>query len=564
MFDPTQLDQINDVVQRTGFSDKRKRNEAIRAGMENPGAFQEQNAGYIQEAQQPSEYMGAGRKLAANQNPDSSIASLFKGNLAKHGNEWYSYGDTDYSGAQFGTTGYTLKDLGYGKYDILDQNNNSLGTSYGPVRDAITAYANANINQAASSWTPSVRWDDSGKELPWGASTHEQGQIDPYTTNPYLGQEVYVPPYNSELGNWEALGQMINGSSHSMGGYFPVGNGGVPYADSLARNPHNNRADLISGLNTLYGSTPLIMNNKLLGYKMDLGPGSDSSPFADQITKNSKKEQMNSQLWRTLVEPEKWASLSQRIGDGEDVFVPTANADKLPGWLNEDQWNYAKAPRTGAISNFFGKWGPILKMTPLAPFSYFADAARGMESGNFGAIPMAAFQAYLGAGSSDMAGAAGVDQMPSGGFSGADLVDYPAVSSQLSNAFGSAAPALTGAVMGALGSGNNPLMGAISGAASSAGRQAVGNLIGGNTLGDLVAKMSGGAAGRGLTSIFNQNKAIHGSEQVGRSGGLNALLNSTPSTNDVYQQTPEEQQQVKENLQRRAIQQVQLRQQGRI
>lgn len=558
-FDPTQLDQVNDVVQRLGFSDKRKRNQAMRSGMENPGAFQQENSGVIQEAQQPSDFMGAGRKLASNQNPDSSIASLFQGNLAKHGNEWYSYGDTDYSGAQFGTQGYNTKDLGLGKYDILDSSNNSLGTGYSSVRDAINAYGYRNLSNAESMWQPTVRRGESGSEIPWGSSPGEQNQVDPYTTNPYTGLQINVPSYNSGLGEWEALGQMINNSSHSMGGYFPVGNGGVPYADTFARNPHNDRADLISGLNTLYGSTPLIMNNKLLGYKMDLGPGSDSSPFSDQITKQDKKEQMNSQLWRTLVEPEKWGSLSQRIGDKEDVFVPTENADKLPGWLNEDKWNYSKAPRIGGISKFFSKWGPLIKMTPLAPFSYFADAANGMQSGNYSAIPMAALQAWAGAGSADMAAGAGVDQMPSGGFSGADLVDYPSLNTQLSNQFGSAVPYLKGAVSGALSSGN-PALGALGGLFGSAGRQAVGSVLGGNTLGDIVTQMSGGAANRGITSIFNQNKEIHGSAQVGRSGGLNAFLNATPTTSDTNQRTPsEDQQQLADNLRRR-IQMAQLQQ----
>lgn len=562
-FNPSQLDEINDVVQRSGFSDKRRRNLAIRSGMENPGAFQQENSGIIQEAQQPSEFVGAGRKLAANQNPDSSIADLFKGNLAKHGNEWYSYGNTDFSGAQFGTQGYNTKDLGLGKYDILDSSNNSLGTGYSSVRDAINAYGYRNLSNAESMWQPTVRRDEDGREMPWGASPGEQGQVDPYTTNPYTGLQINVPSYNSELGNWEALGQMINGSSHSMGGYFPVGNGGVPYADTLARNPHNDRADLISGLNTLYGSTPLIMNNKLLGYKMDLGPGSDSSPFSDQITKQGKKEQMNSQLWRTLVEPEKWGSLTQRIGDKEDVFVPTENAEKLPGWLNEDKWNYAKAPRIGGISKFFSKWGPLIKMTPLAPFSYFADAANGMQSGNYSAIPMAALQAWAGAGSADMAGGAGVDQMPSGGFSGADLVDYPSLTTQLSNQFGSAVPYLQGAVSGALSS-SNPALGALGGLFGSAGRQAVGSVLGGNTLGDIVTQMSGGAASRGVKSLFNQNQVIRGAEQGAHSGSLSGFINNnSPSAQNNQQEiSPEEKQQLALDLQRKLIQRRQQEQLG--
>jgi len=547
-FDPTQLEQVNDVVQRAGFSDKRKRNEAMRAGMENPGAFQEQNAGYIQEAQQPSDFMGAGRKLAANQNVDPGIASLFSGNLAKHGNEWYSYGDTDYSGAQFGTKGYNLKDLGYGKYDILDSNNTSIGTNYGSVSDAINAYANANRNDQISkldpNWTPSMIND--GTDL-------GNMEFDPRT------HPVEIPKYHSALGEWEALGQMINGSQNSLKGYFPTDNYGVPYADSLAQNPHNNRGDLISGLNTLYGSTPLIMNNKLLGYKTDLGPGADSNPFSDTLTKQSKKEQMNSQLWRQFQDEDTWSKLTQRLGDGQDVFIPKDNAEKLPGWTNEDSWDYQKSLRLSGLGGFMSKISPILKMTPLAPIGYFADFARGLETGNYTGSALSMLSQGMNIGASDMAGMAGVDQMPSGGFSGADLADFSSPTSYLRDMFGSNTGAITSAGMAALGAGKgiNPLYAA---AGAGLGNMASGSLQGlmKDSVGDFASKMFGGAASRGISSLFSQNQAVHGSEQAGRSGGLNALLNSTSNTQDQYQQSPEEQMDMK----RRAIQLAMARQRG--
>lgn len=554
-FNPSQLDEVNDVVQRSGFSDKRRRNLAIRSGMENPGAFQEQNAGYIQEAQQPSEFVGAGRKLAANQNVDPNISSIFGGSLAKHGTDWYSYGNNDYSTAQFGTNGYTTKDLGYGKYDILDKSNNSLGTGYGSVMDAVHAYATKNrqdqIDALDPNWQPSFRSD--------GTDTGGGMEFDPRTS------PIGNPQYHSALGEWEALGQMIHNSQMNMSGYFSDDNYGTPVAALRAQNPHNNRGDLISGLNTLYGSQPLIYNDKLLGYKMDLGPGADATPFSDTFTKQSKKEQISSQLWRQFQNEDEWGKLTQRLGTGQDVFVPTKNAEKLPGWTNEDSWYYKKAPQLSGLGGFLSKISPILKMTPLAPMGYFIDFARGLETGNYTSSIMSMLSQGMDMGASDMAGMAGVDQMPGGGFSGADLADFSSPTSTLRDMFGANAGAVTAAGMGALNSlrnGTNPLLGA---AGSGLGSLAGGTLQGfaKDTVGDFASKIFGGAASGGVKSLFNQNQQINGSEQGNRSGALSGFINNnSPSAQNTQEPSQEEKQQLALDLQRKLIQRRQQEQLG--
>lgn len=558
-FNPSQLDEVNDVVQRAGFSDKRKRNLAIRSGMENPGAFQEQNAGYVQEAQQPSEFVGAGRQLAANQNPDQGIASIFNGSLAKHGTEWYRYGDTDYSNAQFGTNGYTKKDLGYGKYDILDKSNNSLGTGYGSVSDAISAYANNNRQNSINALDP--EWK------PYYNDFNGETEFDPRTA-PFIS-----PQYGNALSEWEALGQLINGSQNTLGGYFPntlntpghESGYGAPYADILSGHAHNKQGDLISGLNTLYGSTPLIMNDKLLGYKMDLGPGSDASPFFDSHVINNKRENMNSQLWREFKNEDDWAKLTQRLGTGQDVFVTKDNAEKLPGWTNEDSWDYKKAPVTGSLTGFMNKIGPLLKMTPLAPFSYFFDVTQSAANGNMGGVLSSLFSSYIGMNSADMAGMAGVDQMPGGGFSGADLADFSSPTSTLRDMFGANAGAVTAAGMGAISAlknGQNPLLGA---AGSGLGSLAGGTLQGfaKDTVGDFASKIFGGAASGGVKSLFNQNQQINGSEQGNRSGSLSGFINNnSPSAQNTQEPSQEEKQQLALDLQRKLIQRRQQEQLG--
>ena len=548
MFDPNQLDQVNDVVQRLGYSDKRKRNQALRAGMENPGAFQEQNSGIIKEAQQPTDFMGAGRKLAANQNPDSSIANLFQGNLTKHGNDWYSYGDTDYSNYQFGTQGYNLKKKGsgIGLFDILDQGGNSIGTSYSSTYDAIRDYGEQNrqnyLATLPEDYSPGVRYEEGGYAI--------QNE-DPRST------PAYIPNYGSELRNWEALSQILRGNVvDRTGGYIPVNTYNIPGADSLSNQPHNKYGDIVSGLETLYGSTPLIdrSTNKLMGYKMDLGPGADSSPFSETYTKNSKREQMQSQLWRELQNPDEWGRLGKPLDNTGGFFVPTENAAKLPGWSNEDSWQYKKAP-TGGLPKGMKLLSSVLKFTPLAPMAYMMDLADGSMTGNYTSTLANLFSMGMNMGASDMAGAAGVDQMPSGGFSGADLADFTTPSRILSNTFGNYAPMVVGAAGGAIANKGNPFIGALGGA----GGAAASSLTSGDGLQNIVSKLTGGAANRGIQSLFNQNREIKGSEYAGRSGGLNAFLNQTPTTGDINQQalSEEEKAEVIADYRRRMIQQAQ-------
>ena len=557
MFDPTQLDQVNDVVQRAGFSDKRKRNEAIRSGMENPGAFQEQNQGYVQEAQQPSEFMGAGRHLAANQNVDSSIASLFQGNLAKHGNDWYYYGDNDYSNVSLGAGNRKTQDIGQGKYNIFGDNGETLGTGYyapGKAWNQIwdSTHSPTYQEQARNSESGDLLFDDAG--------------------NPIMNTVQAYRPQNSgggTLEDWEILGQLLNGSSPSgYGAWNDVSRGGLNRFYTT-----NGVNENISGLNTLYGSTPLIYNNKLLGYTMDLNPNDaygdwgfkgDDKMGLSRIDNNGSTRSA-SQIWRELNNPEGWAQHGKNLGNG-NFFVSPDEASNLPGWTNKESNKYhyeSSSGGLGGLGKIFGGFGGALlsiAFPELAPFIAGLNAVNSFASGNPLGGLASLFGVFSGLSGSDMAGAAGVDQAVSGGFSGADLADFTTPTSIMKSAFGTMDPALFSGGLGALQSavaGGNPLAGAAGGALGSVINSGLGSMFQSN-IGDALSKMVGGAANTGIQSLFNQNQAIHGSEQAGRSGGLNAMLNTTSPTQDTYQRTPEEQQQ----LQRKAIQLAQLRQRG--
>lgn len=49
-------DQIYDIVSRNKISDRRKRNEMFRSGIQDPNAFTLQNTEQISQASQPQEY----------------------------------------------------------------------------------------------------------------------------------------------------------------------------------------------------------------------------------------------------------------------------------------------------------------------------------------------------------------------------------------------------------------------------------------------------------------------------------------------------------------------------
>jgi hypothetical protein len=559
MFDPTQLDQVNDVVQRLGISDKRKRNQAIRSGMENQNQFQQENAPAIQEAQQPSEFWGAGRQLASNQNVDSGIADLFKGPLSKHGNNYYYYGDNDYSTAQFGTQGYKTEDIGQGKYNIFGKDNNVLGTGYYDPNKAWnqiwdSTHAATSQEQARNSESGDFMFDPEG--------------------NPIYNTIQNYKPQNSgggALEDWELLGQMLSGSQPgSYGAWNDVSRGGLNRFYST-----NDRPETISGLNTLYGSNPLIFNDKLLGYKMNLNPndavgdwgyqGADKMGLS-RLDRNGKTQSASS-IWRELNNPEEWSKHGQRL-DGSNFFVSPEEAANLPGWTNKESNQYHQQKSGGFLGGGLGKifsiLGPALSFTPLAPVGYAMSAINGLNSldqGNVLGGLASLFGAGMGLSSADLAGMSGVDQAVGGGFSGADLADFATPASAFREGLaGVPGWALSGGVGGLSSAiqGNGFLPGMAGGALGNVISSGLSGMFDKASVGEALAKASGGAASKGIQSLFNQNQEIRGSEQAGRSGGLNAFLNNNPTGADMTQQrNPEEQQKVAEELQRRLIQRKQ-------
>lgn len=520
------LSHVSDAINRLQISDKRKRNEMIRAGVTDPNAFAISFGPQLQQAQQPTEFLGAGRKEIGT--GDYKLASALGGTLSPD-NRFY-YGDFDLGKASWGSQDEDDINLGGGKYNIM-QGGQSLGTGYKSLQDTI-------------------------RELSPGTKS-----------------------YGNYIKDYEVLGQLLN-----YGG-----------AANISPTGGNKRDDPISGLDILYGSTPIIYDNKLYGYHT---PNDD--PVKDNWNVVTVKKSGNSLtgkkkttrwdigssiMGRAYNDPEWWNAHTTPTGDGGWTITPE-NIESNPGWLNRDNFVRTTGKKTQG-GGLFGALGQIAKFTD--PFTYnalggsdFYDTAgsEGLYSAVFDRLDPILDKIDPGHNKTQdaLTGLLGNDTQKEtfnqiapivlslvgagvGGITGQAISGVQGL-----NAAGQGDAA--GAIMGALGaSGYNPTgaladgiqsttkmtpamakalanfgtstamnlargqdtKSALASALFSSAAGGVGDKITSATtgsLGDIGARALGGAASGGLNSLFTKNSPIAGSLFGGISGGLHGYLNS--------------------------------------
>lgn len=497
-FDPTVgLDQseIADIVNRKKISNTRQRREMMRMGNTDQASFVQQSQPQIQQAQQPQEFWGAGRKLAQNQNVGDDLYSIFGQSLPKLGGDLYYYGDNDYSTAQIGTQGYDLVDKGKAVYDIT-KDGNVLGQFYGSVADAINSYRqklaegsvkeyNAPIDSEAWWQTPEpTKYTIDARS--WNVTNGEWDNNTLYNTREEALQQALsgIPQYtpktgkyaSGEIQDWEVLGQLLSGNTDTdifsnKDKYYFTG---------------NNKTEKISGLDQLYGSQPIIHNGKILGYKTDLAPV-DQGDFARknplvagwEDTGGSTRSQ--SYLYRNLDNIDQWKGIGQFLNNEGDYFIPTENISKMPGWSQGDI-NWKKHQSNSLLSKIASIAGPVLSMVPgMQPVGMMINAANAAYKGS----PLGMLTSFLPATgitkalTSSLSGATGLSSAVSGG--------------------------LVNAGIGGLGSalsGGNFLQGALS--------SGLGSLVGGGLKGlfnsDLAAGLGGAVAKQAASNIMNKNQ----------------------------------------------------------
>jgi hypothetical protein len=530
-------DQIYDIVSRNKISDRRKRNEMFRSGIQDPNAFTLQNTEQISQASQPQEYWPAGGHPLNSDISDPILGSLFNIKTRPEDGQQYYWGDVNPNDVTVGPGNHRTEDLGLGKYNIYGDDNALLGTGYKSVRDALADYTidktfgKIQENKPTgflASFFPStysigpllqpseISYDDLGKRILQPGEYSYRFEAENAIRNSVLS-ELTNANYGGPLGDWEALGQVLNGTPPGIfnlqggHGFLP------PNQDHLGGYPANRKIENISGLNTLFGSTPIFQGDKLLGYYSDFSPGETwgyqgkkhwdfSTPMGASLGDNKGKERYVNSVWREL-NPGDWSGV-KRLQD-DNIFVTPENAASVPGWTNKDQYNYVDA--SGTLPSWFGPVGTVMSFIPgMQPIGAFMSAMSSMDSGNtFGAL-------------ANLFGMTGGFDTIAG-----QLGDFANLSPEVAKAVVKGGTNFAGNLASGKDFKDSLLGGVIGGLGNYANSTATafGNDY---DLGDL-SKVFGGAADLGLNSLFAKNQAIKGSLYGDKSGGLWGYLNSNKS-----------------------------------
>lgn len=569
-------EQIADAINRAKIGSQRQKNEMMRLGASDPTSFQMNFNTQLQDQSAPQEFWGAGRKLASNQSPDQETSDFAGAALPTLGGQRYYYGDTDYSIpeniqksllgsgfkttggeidtslsnlftdipttqyhnqsyykgdidpsdsnslitragwtkagnnfdpnvaniigdkvakykdqfyyqgqdpslAQWGTQGYTQQDIGGGKYNILDQTGNNIGVGYKSLDDT--------IRELTSQYN---------KDHPVNINSLKEGEL--YFPDGQQYTPAIIP--GGDLEKWEVLGQLLN-------------NKPPPYNTNLTYGlPGNNIDEQIKGLNTLFGSTPLINNGKVAGYKFDPTPIDESifgytSPNSIERKDTRGSTRFNQSLAREYNDLDSWSKLVKNI-DENSMYVPAENVEQLPGWTNKDINQY-QHQRNGTLPTIFKAIGTALSFTPLAPVGLAMTTLANLQSGN-----------HLSAAASVLGSAANL-----GG-----------VGQSLGKATGLGTTVGNGIVRGGIGAlgaldkgGSSALLSGLGAGLSSAAGDLVSSNLGG-IFGQKGSNIIGGGVSGALQSVFNKENPLQGAIQGGLSSGLGSFLSSLDSTGE--------------------------------
>jgi len=530
------LDQIADAINRAKLGNQKHKNEMMRLGTSDPTSFKSQFATQLSEQQQPSEFWGAGRKLAQNQNPDQEINdyvgdalptlggqryyygnvdysvpeniqssitnagfkpttssinptlyNLFGNNtpITKFRNQEYYKGDIDPSRGQIGIQGYNQQDLGGGRYNILDTTGNSLGIGYKGLEDAIKE-----INKVNNPNPPN--WD----------AIHTNSRM----LRPFPDVYSNKSPYSAgDLDKWEVLGQVLSG--------YAIPHNPTSNRPSIALSG-NNMSEQILGLNTLFGSQPVIYNNELKGYIMDPTPADESMVgYKDPYTVLREDKSGNTRsaygLQRQYNDIDTWKRLTTNI-DPNQLYVSKENAGNLPGWTNADNAQYHHQSG-GMFPQIAQGLGALLQFTPFAPAGLALSTLSSLSQGN-----------HLG----------GVLGAVTGGLGQAGVFDK--LGNSLGESLGLGKDVGKYFVKGGLGSlstlaqGGDFKQALLSGLGSGIGDYAGENVTGGlsDILGKTGSKIAGAGVSGALKSIFKNGNPIEGAISGGLSSGLGDFLST--------------------------------------
>jgi len=393
-----------------------------------------------------------------------------------------------------------MQDLGDGTYNILGSSGSSIGKGYKGLDDTIKELA-AQQEQSKN---------------PYGLSPPLATEMDNYYPT-FLNPTQYsnTSPYSAgDLDKWEVLGQVLNGK--------PIPYDATTNRSSMAMSGDNQNQS-IKGLQSLFGSTPLIYNNKVMGYKMDPTPATQDTlgyvdPYTVRRSDTKGSTQFSYGLQRQYNDPNTWNQLTKSL-DANSLYVPSENAEKLPGWTNVDNSQYHHQS-SGLASKIMQGLGSVLSFTPLAPMGLALSTLGSLSSGNHLGGILGAVTGGLGqAGAFDKLGSSLGNTLGTGSKIGSSIVrGGVGALSGLAQGGG-----VKDALLGGVGAGLGPL----------AGNYISSNL--GDTLGKTGANMIGSGASGALQSLFKKQNIGEGALSSSLASGLGDFLSTmTNNTGSNY------------------------------
>ena len=437
---------------------------------------------------------------------DPKIASIlgFK-DFGTANNLHYYKGDYDPSTAKWGADNLYKTETAPGQYNTYNENGSLLGTTYGSVKDAIKAYQKKFVADNPAIVPDAGIQQNYDPEDPRFNNPQYQEQYEKYRVNSMAAgtpEWDRTDPYSGgALEDWEVLGQMLTRGTQ------------IPHINytSPRYTAQQGLDELITGRNSLYGSTPLIANNKVMGYKFNpiVTTGNEFGYEAPNYIKRSDTHgatRSENSLLRNYERPDLWSAYSKNLGNNE-LFVDAENADKLPGWTNSGTSQYSHR-NNGTAGKVLSAIGTVLSFTPLAPLGLAITTMSQLANGN----QLGGILGAIGGG----LGMAGVGDKLGGSLG----IGSNGGKALLSGGLGTLGSVLTG---------KNPTSGIMQGLGSYLGGEfgdftkgGLDSLFGSSAISDIGSKAAGGA----LSNLIQNKNPIEGAALGGFSGGLGSALSS--------------------------------------
>lgn len=545
------LDQIADVVNRQKISDKRLRNEMMRMGTSDPNAFSLQNKQSLQQAQQPSEFWGAGRQLAENQNIQDEGYGVLNSVSPVLGGQRYYYGNLDPTSKQGLASLYDNPQYRAFKQQQDALKNPAKNYSIAELKDLISPPKSYDaFSSFGDHEMPENQELTRQRNLLYELNDKSQGTLANIDPGWYLKSMDNPTYYSAQALYNKPLDDIFN--AKVLGPYNPLAHQNDPTVKFLNSKYKLTPGGWDLGDGKRYVPTKSFQGNDWYGVRGKTGNEEMDAPtFSQFIEKDwadafTPEGTFNKEGWH-VVNPDYDAIARRGMIGTASVLAPA-----FFSYLGTAETAAGQGGTTAGSSATIPAGSEGLMTGSLATEAAPAVAGGGSSAGMFGNSNLNLGNSYLnalGEGAIRAGVTSGGDPKATltgalGGMFGNMAGNTNTIAQKLSSAGFSPAAIQSilsgsGTALSGLLTGKSAQQSALSGIGSGLGSYANTAIQGltSDYLGDAMSKVVGGAAGGGLNSLFNQNSPVQGSLFGAMSGGLHGFLNS--SARDANTLTPE-------------------------